>query len=170
MAFSIVRIINLTTSSMQVLFTDDIDIDVGISNISISAAFDSVPDPEIISLSIENDIITISFRPLFSHVQYKVTFFSVGNVKFKSINGEIISEDGNRNVIFITSPGEETNTYRDVMIEELPSIYNSDEGSLIRKLITCNADQFQQVGDAIETTKSGNYLSKGRPSSNSERS
>lgn len=159
MAFAIVRIVNLTVSSMQVVFNDDVDTSVGINNVSITSALASIENPEIISLSVENDIVTLTYRPLFPNVQYQLTFFSTNTANFKTVNGEIITEDGNRNSRFITSPGEAVNDIRVNMLESLPPIYETEEDTLVRKLISGMADQFQKTSDAIQTIQSANYLS-----------
>ncbi|MFA5023427.1 MAG: hypothetical protein WC523_00520 [Patescibacteria group bacterium] len=159
MTFSILRIVNLTTSSASILFNDYIDTSIGIDNVSISSTIYSVDDPDIISLSIDSDIINITFSPLFPNIQYNLKFFSTETVLFKSSENEIIIEDGHKNSVFIVSPGETTNNIRDSIIESIPSIYDSGESTIIRKLISSSADQFQKVSDSIDITKSGNYLS-----------
>jgi hypothetical protein len=159
MAFSIIRIENLTVSSMQVVFNDDINTDVGISNISISSREDNIPSPDIISVSVENEIISIEYSPIFPNLQYKIEFTSTDDVAFSTVNGERITEDGNRNVKFITSPGENESDIRDAMLESLPPVYEVDEPTLVRKTTSAMAESFQTFLDSLETTKSGNYLS-----------
>ena len=141
MAFSIVRIINLTTSSMQVLFNDDVDGNVGVNNVAITSTLENVLNPEITSLSVENDIVYIEYRPLFSGIQYKLVFFSTDSVKFRSAGGEVITEDGSRNSKFIVSPGDTSDVVKKRMLEELPTIYETDEDTLVKKLISGVAGQ-----------------------------
>lgn len=159
MALAIVRINRITVSNMEVLFSDDIDTDIGISNISITSQIDSVSDPDIISVSIENDIVSITYRPLFPGVQYKITFVSTDEQPFQTINGERITEDGNRNSLFFASPGEDQSIIRDAMLGAIPTIYETEEPSAVRNVITSIASEFQKTFDATQTVKSANYLS-----------
>ena len=159
MAFSYVRILELTVSSIKVLFNDDIDTGVGVNNVSLTSVVDSVANPQITSVIVENDTIDVSFRPMFSGVQYKLSFFSTEAQDFKTSSGEIISEDGNRNVIFITSPGEEESAIRDSIFEDIDTVYETGEKNLVRDLIVATARELQRASDAINTVKSANYVS-----------
>jgi len=159
MAFSIVRITNITVSDMQILFNDDVDPNVGITNVSILSGSGNIPDPEVISVEVENETVKLSYRPLFPGVKYQVVFASTSTVPFSTVNGERITEDGNRNSIFVTSPGEDENAIRDSMLDSISPIYETDEQTLTRTLITAAADTLQRADDAIQTTRAGNYLS-----------
>lgn len=159
MALSLIRILSLTTSTMEVLFNDDIDTNIGVNNIIISSQFDSIPNPDIISVNVSGDIITLKFGQLFPNVQYKLTFLSTTTQSFKTINGEIISEDGARNSVFISSPGEDQNGIREEMFDIADDIYPVDEDGPIRNILTSSADQLQRASDEISTSRSANYLS-----------
>jgi hypothetical protein len=159
MAFAYVRTLELTVSSIQILFNDDVDTNIGVNNISIVSGIDSINNPEIKSVSVENDIVKITFRPLFPNVQYKITFSSTNTTPFQTVNGEIITEDGNRNSFFFNSPGEEQNDIRDAMFNDVSTLYETGETTLVRDLISSTADELQKARDSIETVRSGNYLS-----------
>lgn len=160
MALSYVRTLELTVTSIQVLFNDDIDTNVGINNIAVTSDIDSIADPEVRSVSVENDVVTVTYSALFPNVQYRITFFSTDAQSFQTVNGEPISEDGRRNAFFIVSPGEEQNDIRDAMFDDISTLYNIDEPTVVRSLITSLAESFQDAEDAIATTKSANYLSQ----------
>lgn len=149
----------MSVSQLSVLFNDNINEAVGINNVSITSELDSVPNPEVISVSVDEKTLTVGYRPIFPNVQYKIKFFSTDSQNFKTVNGEVISEDENRNTIYITSPGDEENDIRDFMMGSLPEIYDTDEGSIIRDLVYGISNELQKTDDAIKTTKSGNYLS-----------
>ena len=74
MALSVVRVTNLTISQASILFNDDINTDVGIGNVTITPYISNVPTPEIKSLSVSNETVTITFSPLFPNVLYKIEF------------------------------------------------------------------------------------------------
>lgn len=159
MALAYVRTIELTVSKIVVLFSDDIDINIGVSNVLVTAEINSIPDPDVRSVSVENDLVTITFDALFPNIQYKITFVSTDSQNFQTVNGDVITEDGNRNSIFLVSPGEEENDVRDAMFEDVSTLYETGEPTLVRDLISSMGIELQKASNAIQTTKSGNYLS-----------
>jgi hypothetical protein len=159
MALAILRTLQLTVSNIEILFSDDLDPNIGIANVSIISNIDSVNDPEIISVVIENDILNINFRPLFPNVQYKIVFKSTDQQPFQTINGDRITEDGTRNSLFITSPGENESPIRDSMLEVIPEVYETEQPSLVRTLITSLAGEIQRTADVLDTVEASNYLS-----------
>src|SRR5574337_591395 len=159
MALAILRTLQLTVSNIKILFSDDLDPNIGIANVSVFSNIESVSDPEVISVSVENDVINISFRPLFPNVQYKILFSSVDAQAFQTVNGDRITEDGTRNSLFITSPGENENAIRDSMLDAIPEVYETEQPSLVRTLITSLAGEIQKTSDILGTVESANYLS-----------
>jgi hypothetical protein len=159
MALSIIRVVSLTTSQIQILFTDDLDPNIGIGNISIEPLLDNIPDTEVISVEVEDDVLVANFRPIFPKAQYQITLFSTDTQSFQTINGEVITEDDSRNTLIIVSPGESQSDVRDEMLDRLPIVYESEQPSLIRDLIKTVADQFQISSDAIDTVRAANYIS-----------
>jgi hypothetical protein len=160
MALAIVRTVLLTVTEIQVLFTDAINDTIGVGNVRIFSQLDSVNDPEIISVSVADTIVTVTFRPLFPGVQYTVEFISTDTVPFQTVNGDFITEDGRRNKFFITSPGEEESPVRDSMIDNITKgVYAIEEPSLVRTIVSTIADQIQTSKDVLDTVKSSNYIS-----------
>jgi len=158
MALAYVRTIDFTASDMGVLFNDNIDIDVGIANVSIVPSISSVATPEIKSVSVADSLVTITFSPLFSGIKYKVTFTSTTSQNFQTDAGEIISEDGSRNSFFVISPGEESEI-RDSMFDDVGSTYDTDEPTLVKDLITSMASELERASDSVKTVHASNYLS-----------
>lgn len=159
MALAYVRTIELTVSSIQALFNDDIDPNIGINNVQLTVETGSVSAPSVRSVSVENDIVTVTFDALFTNVQYKITFVNTDSQGFQTINGERIFEDGNRNSLFIVGPGEVENTIRDGMFDDASTLYETGEPTLVRDLITSMGNGFQTASDAVDTVQSANYLS-----------
>lgn len=159
MALAILRTLKLTVSNIQLLFSDDLDTDIGVANVSITSNISSVSDPEIVSVSVENDILSINFGALFPNVQYRLTFSSTDAQPFQTINGDRITEDGTRNSLFITSPGEDESPIRDSMLEVIPEIYETEQPSLVRTLITSLAGEIEKVADTVNTVEAANYIS-----------
>jgi hypothetical protein len=159
MALSIVRVISLTTSQINILFTDDLDPNIGVGNVAITALLDNIPDTTVISVSVENDVLTINFRPIFPKAQYRITFSSTTQQSFQTVNGEAIFEDGARNTLIIVSPGEDKSTVRDEILEAFPIVYESEQPSLIRDLTSVISDQFQIGRDTVDTVRAANYIS-----------
>ena len=159
MALSVVRTISLTAQQIQVLFTDVLDSNIGIANVVVTSQLDSIGNPTTLSVEIDNDVLVANFTPMFADVQYQVSFISTSGQSFQSVNGDAIFEGGNRNKFFIVSPGESQNAVRDSMLDELSVVYESEEPSSIRNVITSIAGEFNKALLATETVKSGNYLS-----------
>ena len=159
MALAIVRVLSLTTSQIKVLFTDDLDTNIGANNVSVSALLDSVPDSVVNSVVIEDNTLTANFRPIFSGVSYTVTFFGIDLQPFQTVNGESIVENGSRNTLTIISPGESQSDIRDGMLEELPVVYESEQPSLVRDIISSTAKHIQASRDVLDTIRDSNYLS-----------
>lgn len=159
MALSYVRTIELTVGQIIVLFTDDISTSVGVHNVLVTAEFNSIPNPEVRSVSVENDLVTITFDALFPNIQYKITFVSTDTQGFETVNGEKIIEDGNRNSFFLVSPGEEENDIRDGMFDDISTLYETGEPTLVRDLVSSMGLELQKASTAIQTIKAGNYLS-----------
>jgi hypothetical protein len=158
MSFSVVRVVTLTASQIIVLFNDDIDTNVGVSNVTISSTVSSISDTTVTSVVVDGDEITVNFRPIFANVQYLVTFLSVSAQNFQTTSSEIISEDGSRNAFFIVGP-QESNSIKDDMLDSLSVVYETEEPSLIQDLVTSTANRLLKVEDTIATVKSSNYLS-----------
>lgn len=158
MAFEILRITNLTVSSMQVIFTEDVNPTAGTENVSLVPTVNNISTPSIISLSVEGSTISLTFSPIFPDAQYQLTFFSTNTIFFQSINNGVINENGVGNVRFITSPGDAVNATRDSIIQALPPVYNTDQ-SVVYGLINGMAEQIQRAQESIVITGSANYLS-----------
>lgn len=157
MAFSVVRVTSLTASQAKILFNDDIDTSVGVGNVAITSSIDSVPDVTITSVSIDSDEMTVNFHPIFYNTKYTITFSSTSSQNFQTADEEAIMEDGHRNAIFLFVP-EESDIQQD-MLDSLSVIYESEQPSLIKDLVTATSTRLEEVDRAIETVKSANYLS-----------
>lgn len=159
MALSVVRTVLLTTQQIQVLFTDALDTNIGVSNIVIESQLASVDNPTILSVEVDEDLLVVNYTPLFANVQYQISFISTSAQGFQTISGERIFESGNRNKFFFTSPGESQNNVRDGMLEVLPIVYESEEPSTIRNIISSIASEFGKGQQSVDTVRAGNYLS-----------
>lgn len=160
MALSFVRITEFTVSSMSALFNDDLDTDIGVNNITITPTVYSVPTPEVKSVSVDNELLTFTFSPLFPNVQYKFAFVSTSSQSFQTDSGEAILEDGTRNAFFEISPGDDVSEVRDSILDNItPVVYETGERNLLRDVVSTEAYGIQKAKDALATVKAGNYLS-----------
>lgn len=159
MSLSVVRTISLTAQQIQVLFTDPLDTNIGVSNVIITSQLASANDPTVLSVEIEDNVLIVNFTPMFNSVQYQISFITTEFQAFQTINGEHIFEEGGRNKFFITSPGDSQNDIRDGMLDSLSIIYESQEPSVVRNLIGTIADKFEDGRLAVDTIRAGNYLS-----------
>lgn len=145
---------------MSALFNGELDSNIGVANISITPVISSVSVPSIKSVSVDNEVLTFTFSPLFPNQQYKFRFFSTSSQSFQSSAGEVIFEDGKRNAFFAVSPGDESSAIREHMFGNVPGVvYETGERNVLRDLFNNEAISLQKAKDAIDTVKSGNYLS-----------
>jgi hypothetical protein len=144
---------------MKLMFTEDLNTNIGIENVEILSTTDSVNSPEILTVVAENDILDITFRPIFEGVKYQMTLYSTISRPFESVNGNRLIENGSFNSFYFISPGETSSAVRDDMLDLIGTTYNTEPGSLIRELVSLNASQIQHCADELATIKSANYIS-----------
>jgi hypothetical protein len=158
MALSIVRIVSFSQSELVVLFSEALSADLGIENVTIEPTTVSVPGSSVSSVVVEDDTLTITYRPIFDAVKYKVTFFSTDTRTFASAAGERLTEDGARNVLFVVAT-DAGNAYTNNLIDKLADMYNVSSGSTVTALSSSTAEQLQRCAEEVQTVRAANYLS-----------
>ena len=103
MALAIIRVLSFTNRRIQILFSDNIDPNITVNNITIVPTLDNIPSTSVNSVSVEDDVVTVNYRPLFPNKQYSFTFLSTAAQPFQTVNGEKIIENGTRNNLLLTS-------------------------------------------------------------------
>lgn len=159
MALSIVRILSFTASEISVLFSDELDENIGITNVSLLSCVESVEDGTILSVTIDKETLNITYRSIFPNIKYKFVFASTDSQNFQSAEEDQIVEDGNRNILFVATVSEEAKEIKETMFEGMSVIYESDELSVLDNIVGAFTTQIQKAQDVLDTTKSSNYIS-----------
>lgn len=152
-----IKVVDSTT--IRARFTEALDPVINIANVNIVSNTPGVLDPQILVVTISQDILTLVVRPLTPYASYFVNFHSTNEFKFKSINGSFLTEDGTTNVPFILGPEDPSDTVRDHLIGYLKdNVYNLDNGTIVRDIINSQSNTLSQSLHDIGQLKNDNYL------------
>lgn len=154
----VVRLSIKSSTTIEILFTANLDTNLGIENVSIVGAAGGISDPTILSASPSEKVLTIMVRPLVPRANYKLTLSSTITKPFKGSKGEKLVEDGSNNVIFFVGQ-QEDNIVRDNILSDLPDLYTTKAGSLVFDTIDAGATQILDGAHAAGEVRSANYIS-----------
>jgi len=151
----------LSNVKIRAFFSASLIKNLDLENISISSETINVPDPEVLSLQVKDDNITIECRPFTALAVYSITFSSSSDITFKSLNGDaVLFEDGIANKSVFIGPVEESNVVKDYLLSYLKeNVYNIDPGSIIHDYISSLAVVLSKALYDIRQAKNDNYLS-----------
>lgn len=158
------RVVAINAADIRTIiasFTDKLDPLIGLSNVSVESLVPGVPDAAVDSVSIRDNKITITVRPMTPHAAYLVKFQGTNTQPFRSLNGtSYLFEDGHTNFKQIIGPEEPDNVVRDNLIGYLRNnLYNLDRGTIVRTVIDQLAGNMLKVSHDIRQAKNDNYLS-----------
>lgn len=149
--------------TVKALFTDALNPSISKNNLTIKSNIPNIPDVEVLSVTIQQNILVATTRPMTPQASYFVTFKSTDLVKFNSLNGQnTLFEDGKTNVALIIGADDPANPYRDEIISTISgnNIYNMSSQTLIRTFLNCYSDDIKRAASDIGQAKNDNYLSK----------
>lgn len=146
--------------TIKTSFTEALSPSISTSNVSITSLTTSVADPEVISVSVSDRILTIATSPLVPEAIYTITYARTDTVPFASFNGQShVLEDGRTNVKQFQGPEEANSPVRDNILSLLSNnIYNLSRGTLIRTVINQISQNIQKSYYDIRQLKNDNYL------------
>ena len=159
------RIINykaIDSKTIAFLFNDNLDSIINGNNILITALSYGVPDPTVISLDIEGKQLTITTTPLTPFAIYIVKLYSSLGNPFKSINGNLLFEDGKTNAPLITGVADPDNNMLDnlkLYFAKTPYATALDGPSVINSYLNSISDVLYDAQNAINQVKNENYVS-----------
>lgn len=155
----IIEIKVFDSTTIKAKFTEPLDPLINVANVNIIANTPGVPDPQVVTVTITQDIITLVVRPLTAYAAYFVDFHSNDIFKFKSVNGSFLTEDGTTNVPLILGPEDPSDPVRDFLTGYLQNnIYNLDNGTLVRDIVNSQSDNISQALHDVGRLKNDNYL------------
>lgn len=159
------RIINNainSSTSIDVSFTESLTGDLVPANVSILSQTNNVPDSEVLQVSVNGNVLSITCQPLTPYSAYFLQFQSTPLNPFESLNGDAkISEDGVSNKLIIIGPLASDNPVNDYLQSFYQNnIYKtSDTTTVVNKYIQSIAVNFARALYDIRQLGNENYLS-----------
>lgn len=158
------RLINARAAESRIIkakFTANLTDKLTVDNVSVIGMNSSIPDAEVLSLVVDQDILTINVLPLTPYGQYQIQFRSTTNNLFTSADGRfLLFEDGKTNVKNILGPENPANQIRNNLIYQLKdNIYNLDRGTFVREILNQVSSNILKAKYDVGQTKNENYLS-----------
>lgn len=155
--FRITKFLNRSTTEIQVAFSENLSSSIGVTNVRVKSNLVNVSDLTVKSIDITGRVLTIETTPQSPNAPYYVELFSTATQPFISTEGNVLGESASTNLVFFNGL-EDTNDIRDVMIDDLPPVYDTDTNTFVRKYISGLADQLLRLRKDIRETGNSNYL------------
>lgn len=153
------RIRTVDNRTIRAQFTEPLITTLVTGNVSITPLLDSIPTPSVLELSINGDIMDITVQPLTPFALYEVEFKSTNTIRFRSINGNYLFEDGKTNIVQIKGAASLANSIKTNLVDNLTNqIYNLDDNNLISSIVETQSDVLSKALYAIGQTANENYL------------
>ena len=154
----IVRLAVKTNKTLELSFTHNVETSIGVDNFSITSLSGSTEDPNLISVSVSNKIVTLTTDPLVERAYYRLVVQSTSSQTFRGARGETFIEDGATNYVFFLGP-EEENFIRDDILNDFTEVYNKESGSLIFDAVDAGARKILESLHKIQEVDSSKYVS-----------
>lgn len=151
-----------SSTSIDVSFTDTLTPNLVTANASILSQLDNVPNSEVLEVSVNGKILSITCQPLTPYAAYFLQFQSTTDYPFISLNGTSrISEDGVSNKYLIQGPIQSDNPVQDFLQSFYQNnIYNAtDSTTVVSKYLQSISINFARALYDIRQSKNENYLS-----------
>src|SRR5690606_29797156 len=132
-----------------------------VDNVLVVGMNSGIPDAEVLSIGIDQNILTVNVLPLTPYGQYQIQFRSTDNSPFISADGRfLLFEDGKTNVKNILGPENPSNQIRNNILSQLKdNIYNLDRGTFVREILNQISSNVLKAKYDVGQTKNENYLS-----------
>ena len=148
--------------TVKVRFSAPLATDIGQSNVQILSEVVNVPDVEVLSVEVSDDILIVNTLPQTPYARYNTVFQSTNAVKFRSLdNLQFLLEDGRANTIKILGAENDFNPTRDNLVTFLggqQSVYNLSRETIVRSVLNQTADLLNKAQADVRQAKAANYL------------
>ena len=148
--------------TIKVRFSAALAIDIGQSNVLVLSEVVNVPNVEVLTVEVSDDIFIISTLPQTPYARYRVVFQSTNAVKFRSLdNRQFLLEDGHANIARVLGAENDYNPTRDNLVTLLggpQSVYNLSRETFVRTILNQTANLLNKAQADIGQAKSANYL------------
>lgn len=156
----LIRYSVVDSTTINLVFTENIDSRVGVSNFSVISNTLNVPDGDVTTATIDENEINLTVLPLTPFAVYKLKLFSTSAIIFKSVNGSVLLEDGNTNEPLISGPANPSN---DILNKTLKffknTVFDVDNPTIVRSIIEANTSALYKLRNTTLQLKTDNYLS-----------
>ena len=157
MSFRVISFSIPSTTQLKLTFSDTITESISIDNFAISSLNGSVDDLEVIKITIENDVIFLKTRPQVAGNYYLLKLLDTSEISFSSNKGVSVPFDSFSRELFFVGI-DDVNPIRDRMFESVTSLFEI-ENSIIKNIITAQANEIYTAQKTIGEVLSNNYLS-----------
>ena len=154
--------INAVSSVLiKAFFTDVLNPNIGVDNVSIISQTTGVSDPQVLKVRVLNNSLEITTQPLTSLAAYTAVFVSTNSVVFQSLNAtSLLFQDGVANKIFFLGPIESTNVIKEYFLNYLhDNIYNTEDGTILGNYLNILSIVLSKALHDIRQSGNENYLS-----------
>jgi hypothetical protein len=159
------RIVNVqvvSSTEIQVTFTENLTPHLVTSNVSIIANTPNVLNSQVLGISVTSATLTVTCQPLIPFAAYFIQFVSTTQNLFESLNGDAkILQDGISNQYLITGPISPDNPVKDYFVKFFTgNIYNVDvDNSVVAQYINAMSTNLARCLYDIRQVQNENYLS-----------
>ncbi len=153
--------VNVTSSTtLEVSFTSPLSSQLTPDNVILTSSFDQIPNPIVLSISIQQNILLVTCQPLTPIASYTVTAISTDSSIFESVNGERVNEDGINNVFAFVTPLQVDNIMKSSLLSYFKgNVYDVENSTtLVSKYVDALSVQLSKALYDIRQLKNENYL------------
>lgn len=147
----------ISNTEINIQFTSNIG-QVDTSNIIIESVNGFTKNLEIFSITSSEKLLKINTSPMIDGAYYKLSLISNSINLITGSLGESFIEDGTSNVKFFIGI-QETNTFRDNLLNNIPSNYNKNSDSIIYSILNNIAKETEKSSNMLGEAKSASYVS-----------
>jgi hypothetical protein len=157
---NIVNIVPTNSRTINAKFSDPVTPLLGTENVVVTSTVSGVPDPKVLGIYVNENIVLVYTLPLTPYAKYTITFQSTPNLKVQDSSGtKFLLEDGIYNVSKFIGPEDPDNPIRDILVSNLQqNVYDLTPGTLVRTILDQLATNFSKVNHDIYQAKNENYL------------
>ena len=161
------RVLNINAAdsrTFKVRFSENLAQDITKSNVRVVSEVVNVPNVEVLSVSILDDILVVNTLPHTPFSRYKVFFESTQSVRFRSRDGRsFLIEDGRSNVMKVLGAENDYNPIRSELVTYVggqQSVYDLSRETTVRIFLNQLSDFLTTCRADIRQAKNANYLER----------
>ena len=152
------RIVDST--HIELTFTEPLASTVGVNNVEILSDSAGIPNATVTKATIVGETLKLTLLPITPFSVYNIRLYSNGIYLFKSVNGNLLFEDGKTNIIRIIGPNAPENDFVSRCFAYLKKTpYRPEKDGIINTFINSLSNLLDKTQNNIRQAKSDNYIS-----------